>query len=119
LSAQPNLSGLCRRLLAALSLMVAASLATSAPAFAGRSGLQSATPTDNTLLAGLRGLIEDEDAQQPDTAAGDPRIKAAILDARLVVAAEPPTNACSCLGAPAAPRTHAARAGLTRAPPLV
>jgi hypothetical protein len=117
LSAQSNLSGLCRRLLAALSLMVVASLAASAPALAGRSGLQNANPADHSLLSGLRGLIEEEASQYPDTAAGDPGIKAAILAARLLVAAEPPRRARPPLADAAPPRTHAARAGLTRAPP--
>jgi hypothetical protein len=118
LSAQPNLSGLCRRLLAALSLVVATCLAASAPALAGRSGLQNAAPTDNALLAGLKGLIEDEEAPQSDTATGDPRIKATTWTARLIVAAEPPTSVRPPFDHSAAPRTHAARAGLTRAPPL-
>jgi hypothetical protein len=117
LSAQSNLSGLCRRLLAALSLIVAASLAASALPLAGRSGLQNAASADHSLLAGLRGLIEEEN-QLADAAAGDPRLEAATPAAGLIVAAEPPASARPPLRDAAVPRTHAARAGLTRAPPL-
>jgi hypothetical protein len=116
LSAQPSLSVLCRRLLAALSLVAAATLAASAPGI-GRSGLQNATAADRTLLAGLRGLIEDEEPQHPDAPAGDPRIEAGTSVARLIVAIELLGHARPPLDVSSAPRTHAARAGLTRAPP--
>jgi hypothetical protein len=118
LSAQPNLSVLYRRLLAALSLVVAATLAASAPGFGGRSGLQNANAVDRTILSGLRGLIEDGEPQHPDAASGDPRIKARPSAAQRIVTPEPPRNGYPPVDVSGAPRTYAARAGLTRAPPL-
>jgi hypothetical protein len=117
LSAQPNLSVLCRRLLAALSLVVAATLAASAPGFGGRPDLQNANAVDRTVLSGLGGLIEDERRQKPDTAAGGPRIEAETSVA-LLRAVEPAGNGRPPLHVSGAPATYAARAGLTRAPPL-
>jgi hypothetical protein len=118
LSAQPHVSVLCRRLLAALSLVVAATIAASAPGLGGRSGLQNVNPVDRTVLSGLRGLIEDGEPQHPDAASGDPRIKAQPPAAQRIVAPDPPRNRRPPLDVSGAPRTHAARAGLTRAPPL-
>lgn len=118
MSAQPNLGVLCKRLLAVLSLAVAATLAASAPGLAGRSGLQNATAPDRAFLAGLKGLLEDEEPQQPDAAAGDPRRKAGTEVAHRTVAPEPPRTARAPLAGARAPRARSVRAGLTRAPPL-
>jgi len=118
LSAQPNLGVLCKRLLAVLSLAVAATLAPSAPGLANRSGLQNPAAPDRALLSSLKGLIEDEEARQPDAAAGDPRSKSGTAVAHRTVAPAPPRTVRPRLDFSGPPRTHAARAGLTRAPPL-
>ena len=118
LSAQPKLGVLCKRLLAVLSLAVAATLAASAPGLANRSGLQNPVAPDRVLLSGLKGLIEDEEPQHPDAAASGPRSKSGTAVKHRTVAPEPPRTARPPLDFSGPPRTHAARAGLTRAPPL-
>jgi hypothetical protein len=118
LSAQPNFGVLCKRLLAVLSFALAATLAASAPALASRSGLQNATAPDRALLAGLKGLLEEEEPQHPDAAAGDPRHKAGIEANHRTVAPEPPRTAPPPLVVVRVSETRAVRAGLTRAPPL-
>lgn len=118
LSAQPNLGVLCKRLLAVLSLAVAATLAASAPGFTNRWGLQDATAPDRALLSGLKGLIEDEEPRHPDAAAGDPRGKTGTAVVHGTAAPAPPGTVRPPLDLSGPPRTHAARAGLTRAPPL-
>jgi hypothetical protein len=116
LSAQPDIGGLCKRLLAALSLVVAATLGVSATGLAGGTRVQNADAVDRALLSGLKRLVEDERPRSPDAAAGDPRLETAPPVAHLV-APEPLGSARPAFDVPGAPRTHAARAGLTRAPP--
>jgi hypothetical protein len=116
LSAQSNLGVLCKRLLAVLSVAVAATLAASAPGL-NRWGLQSAAKPDRVVVSGLKGLIEDEEPQHPDAAAGDPRSKAGSAVAHRTLAPAPSRTARPPLKTAGAPATHAVRAGLTRAPP--
>jgi hypothetical protein len=117
LSAQPNLGALCKRLLAVLSFAVAATLAASAPGL-NRWGLQNAAAPDRPLVSGLKWLIEDQQPQHPDAAAGDPRSKAGPTVAHRTLAPAPSRTARPPLDVVSVPATHAVRAGLTRAPPL-
>ena len=117
LSAQQNLSGIGRRLLALLSLAAAATLLLASTGSAGRSGLQNACSPDRILLSGLGGLVEEAQRQPPDGAAGGTPAKARRPDASALATLQPDTGALAPVGSFGAPRTHAARAGLTRAPP--
>jgi hypothetical protein len=117
LSAQQNLSGLCRRLLALLALAVAATLVVAPPGAAGASGLENASAPDRAPLTRLDGLIEDEERRSPDGTAGGAPGKAWRPVAPPIAALQPPEPACEPVDASGAPRTHFARAGLTRAPP--
>jgi len=117
LSAQQNLSGICRRLLALLSLATAATLLLASPASAGRSGLQNACSPDRALLSGLGGLVEEAQRQPPDGAAGGLPTKAWHPAASVIAALQPDAGALAPVDSSGAPRTHPPRAGLTRAPP--
>jgi hypothetical protein len=116
LSAQQNLSGLCKRLLALLSLALAATLALASPGAAGRPGLQSASAPDRVVLTGLD-LLEETERQLSDGTAGGAPAKAWHPVACPIVAIQPADRVHAPLDASETPRTHAARAGLTRAPP--
>lgn len=117
MSAQHNLTALCKRLAAALSLVVAATLATSAPELAQRTGVGNAAAID-ALVADLGGLAEDEQGKYPDRAtAGDGRAKVRAPVAYLEIQNPPSKGARPVHAGSGVRRTHAARSGLTRAPP--
>jgi hypothetical protein len=117
LSAQQNLSALCKRLLALLSLAAAATLVLAVPGSASRTGLQNADSPDRAILAGLQNLIEEAQRRSPDGAAGGAPVKAWRPAAPPLVAVQPIARARAPVDAAGVPRPHAARAGPTRAPP--
>jgi hypothetical protein len=118
LSAQQKFSASCKRLLAALSLAIAATLAASALESDSRSGPQSTARIDPGLLCDVDNLIEDEQRRYPDGAVGNPQIDASASVADLDLAAPLSKSARPPQYALGTRRTHRARSGLTRAPPL-
>jgi len=116
LKVQQNAGVAWKRLFAAWVLAVAATLApwTSEP---GSRVANGASTIDPALVAELGDLIEDQRGKSPDAASGSRQDKAYSRIAGLNSAApltrnpHPPRNARGVL------RTHAARSGLTRAPP--
>ena len=116
---QQNAGVAWKRLFAAWALAVAATLApwTSEPG-SRVAAAKGASTIDPALVADLGDLIEDQQRKFPDVGAGDRQAKAVIRVAGLQAAAPPPENAGPSLTAGGVLRTHAARSGLTRAPPL-
>ena len=126
LNARHNFALIWKRLVAALSLVMAAALAPAMSAPAGGAGAITSRVGNGATAAGavgavaakVAGLVEGRQHRLPvDTSSDGTEAKACTLAARQepalpALAAVPPARAFG-----AAAPTHAARSGLTRAPP--
>jgi hypothetical protein len=128
-NAQDKFILLWKRAVAALSLVAAALLASMAAAPVGggagavgsRAGLAGPSAAlasvPSALIASLDGIVEDGQHAFPPEDTGGARAKALVpAPWRALLSSRPPVVAPS-LRAGEPPRHHAARSGLTRAPP--
>jgi hypothetical protein len=127
LNARHRFTLLWQRLVAALSLLMAAALAPAAvPAPAGGAGAMgpragsgaAVTSAANAHGGNIAALIEGGQEQLPlDTSTDGTKVKACTVTAWRELAPPRPEAACSPVTVRPAPATHAVRSGPARAPP--
>jgi hypothetical protein len=124
-NAQLSFVLLWKRVVAALSLVAAALLASMAAAPAGSSGMVGSragqagpvATAPSALIATLDGIVEDAQRASPPQDAGGAKGKALAPAARPAPAVSRPVVATAAPAEREQPGRHASRAGLTRAPP--